>query len=185
MSRKIRRKLEARKDLALTDRRVQYVFQYLFDKRLVGASVRTRGRYGGYTLEALKDSWLAADKRGALTSIPVYETDIWMADPGMPSTIGVPTPENVEEVLELAVQLGLVSRSTYTWTATGQTVQRLRGLIEVDGEAENPFLLRVEAAALLRQVLEADGPVLRAMVRFLADGDHGSRVRTSRVHSGK
>jgi hypothetical protein len=158
-----------KEELEVTNPGERRVFQYLVEKKLVGGQARVKGRYAGYTLEDRDGSWLATNKRGATSTIAVYKTDLWMAAPEIPSTIGVPTPENTEEVIELAVQLRLISKTTNTWTAAGQMVKTLRDLIPTADEDGNPFLVRAEAPALLRQVLEADGVMLRAMVPFLLE----------------
>jgi hypothetical protein len=180
--RKVRQTLEAKEELDLTNRDEGYVFQYLRDKKLVGEEARAKGRYAGYTLEGRESSWLATSKRGGTSTLPVYKTDIWMAAPEMPSTIGVPTPDNAEEVVELAVQLRLISKSTNTWTAAGQVINTLRGLVTTSGRHDNPFLLRAEGAGLLRQVLQADGVMLRAMVPFLIE--QGPEITRPQVAEG-
>jgi hypothetical protein len=167
--RKVRQTLEAKEELDVTSREERHVFQYLVDKKLVGGEPRAKGRYAGYTLEGRETSWLATNKRGGTSTLPVYKTDIWMAAPEMPSTIGVPTPDNAEEVVELAVQLKLISKTTNTWTSAGQTITTLRNLVATGDDDDNPFVLGAEAAALLRQVVEADGVMLRAMVPFLLE----------------
>src|SRR5262245_29296498 len=109
--RKLRSKLEERRALSLQDNNSTQVFEYLLDKRLIGQSHRTKGRYGGYVLERTGDGWAARDRAGhELAEIPVFLTDVWLADPAIRSTIGVPTPDNVEEVLEFAFQMRLLSR---------------------------------------------------------------------------
>jgi hypothetical protein len=166
--RKVRQTLEAKENLALGDRASRPVFQYLLDKKLVGQEPRGKGRYAGYTLEGSESSWVATTRRGDTSALPVYKTDIWMAAAEVPSTIGVPTPDNAEEVVELAIQLRLISKSTNTWTAAGQAVHALRDLVQIS-DAQNPFIFGADAAGLFRQVLEADGLILRALVPFLVE----------------
>jgi hypothetical protein len=89
-----------------------------------------------------------------------------MSHPDLPSTIGVPTTDNCDELLELCYQLGLLSKAKNTWTAAGQLVAGLRTLVPPP-EPDNPFLFGLEGVALLRQVLERDGLLIRELVREL------------------
>jgi hypothetical protein len=167
--RKLRAVLAERSELALQDSDAAFVFEYLLEKHLVGRSHRTKGRYTEYVLEKSGDRWAARDRAGKeLTEISVYLTDVWLADPSITSTIGVPTPDNVEEVLEFAFQLRLLSRSKNTWTAAAQLIAGLRQESADESQVEeNPFLLRLEAPALLRQIIACDGLVVREVVRSL------------------
>jgi hypothetical protein len=92
-------------------------------------------------------------------------TDLWLADPSVPSTIGVPTPDNVGESLELAFQLRLLSRSKNTWTPAGHLVAAIRGEPGADGDLDNPLLMGAEGIVLLRQVLSEDGPLMLELLR--------------------
>ncbi|MGP0100213.1 MAG: hypothetical protein ACLPUT_01140 [Solirubrobacteraceae bacterium] len=181
--RKLRAVLQERRELSLQDRDAASVFEYLLEKRLVGQAHRTRGRYTGYVLERRDARWAAQDRAGKeLTEISVYLTDIWLADPAIASTIGVPTPDNAEEVLEFAFQLRLLSPSKNTWTAAAQLIAGLRNESGPEGQpAENPFLLRLEAPALLRQVIASDGLVIREVVRSLCDEHDNTLVRRDAV----
>src|SRR4051794_149706 len=97
--RKLRSVLDERRVLSLDDQDAMPVLEYLLDKRLVGRSLRKKGRYTGYVLERTDGAWRARDRRdNEVSEIPVYLTDIWLADPAIASTIGVPTPDNAEEV---------------------------------------------------------------------------------------
>jgi hypothetical protein len=181
--RKLRAVLQERRELSLQDSDAASVFEYLLEKRLVGQAHRTKGRYTGYVLERTDDRWAARDRVGKeLTEISVYLTDVWLADPAITSTIGVPTPDNVEEVLEFAFQLRLLSRSKNTWTAAAQLIAGLRKESAPESQpAENPFLLRLEAPALLRQVIASDGLVVREVVRSLCDERDDTLVRRDAV----
>jgi hypothetical protein len=180
VGRKLRQLLDERRDLEVGDPENSWVLQYLADKKLIGADTRSRGRYASYTLQPRGATWIATNKRGdELSTLPVYLTDTWMADPRIPSTIGVPTPDNTDEVLEVAIQLKLISKATNTWTASGQLVDSLRRMIGDEHETANPFLLRFEAPALLRQVLEMDGVLLRELLAFLVGA--GGKVTRPQV----
>src|SRR5207302_3120120 len=98
--------------------------------------VRKSGRYAGYALLHGNDGWRAEDRRGNdLHAMPIFLTDIWMSNPEVPSTVGVPTPDNAGETIELGLQLRLLSRSKNTWTAGGQMIDALRGI-----SGDNPAL---------------------------------------------
>lgn len=147
------------------------IFSYLLDKRLVGAHrPRTSGRYQDFALTR-SSRWLATDRAGqALNEVPIYRVDLWFADLRLPSTVGVPTPDNVDEVIELSRQLALITRAKNTWTAAGQLVAGLRSRgRQASANEENPILLSLEAPALLRQVLVVDGLILRHTISHLVN----------------
>jgi len=180
VGRKLRQLFDEKRDLQLGDPTNSWVLQYLTDKKLIGAETRSRGRYANYTLQSQGTNRIAITKRGdKLSTLPVYLTDMWMADPRIPSTIGVPTPDNTDEVLEVAIQLKLISKATNTWTASGQLVDSLRQMIDDAEEKANPFLLWFEAPALLRQVLEMDAVLLRELLAFLVGA--GGKVTRPQV----
>jgi hypothetical protein len=150
-------------DVDTTDLANVPLFEYLQEKRLVGHGERKTGRYTEFTFK--KDSILqVVDTAGnPLASAKVFRTDVWLSDPAVASTIGVPTVENVEELLDLCFQLGLLLRTKSTWTAAGQLTTGLR--TSTPGLPPNPMVLGLEALALLRQVLEKDGLMLREVLR--------------------
>jgi hypothetical protein len=170
LRRRIRLVLEQQVALELDDPAYEAVFQYLADKKLVSSTVRSSGRYRGVALSRTDAGiWQGESRReGSITRFPVYQTDIWLAHPDVPSTIGVPTPDNVDEVIEFAFQLHLIDRSKNSWTSNGHLVNGLRGLTtEQIPDPANPFLLGAEAVGLLRSLLEKDGLLLRELMRFL------------------
>jgi hypothetical protein len=61
----------------------------------------------------------------------------------------------------LCTQLKLISSTKYSWSAAGQLVHNLRP----DVKDANPFILDLEAAALLRQVLDTDGLLIRELLK--------------------
>lgn len=176
--RKLRRVAESRKDLELRDPESSRVLGYLLDKRVVSAESRSKGRYRGYQLERRSGEWAAVDRNGTqLEAMPVFLVDIWMSDEALPSTVGAPTPDNVQEVLELAFQIRLLSRAKNTWTSAGHMVRQLRDYpLGIATEESNPFVLGLEATGLLRQVLDTDGLVVREVLRELV-GMGGSVTR--------
>src|SRR5262249_8437869 len=105
------------------------VFEYFVEKKLVGSENRQTGRYKDFSLNRRDGGWLAVDGAGvSMQQVQVFQTDVWLADPGIESTIGAPTAENSGEILELCFQLELLSKSKSTWTAAGQLVSGLREL---------------------------------------------------------
>ena len=141
---------------------------------MVGRSFRSTGRYRGITLVRSDDgTWRAeSEHQGALTRVPVYQTDLWFAYAGVPSTIGVPTPDNVKEVIEFAFQFRILDRSKNSWTTAGYLVNSLRRLSATQlADPANPFVLGAESAAFLRILLEEDGMFLRELLRFLIGRD--------------
>lgn len=166
LSRRLKERLDQQVTLEVGDPRASPIFEYLIEKRLVGAGERKTGRYTEFSLTNGPGGWKAFDRSGApLSQVAVFQTDNWLADPAIQSTIGVPTSENSDEVLELCFQLNLLSNSKCTWTAAGQLCHGLRGLsVNVD---ENPMRLGLEVAALLRQVVQKDGLMLREVLRQL------------------
>lgn len=170
--RKLRAALERTQEVALDDPANAHVFRYLRDKRLVGREVGGDRRYSKYaSLEEDGNRWQVRDAQGDLArSLTVFETDIWLSNPAIPSTIGVPTPENVRETFEFPFQLTLISKSTNTWTAAGQLTAALRSRFNsLLSDPQNPFLLGVEAVSLLRQVVLADGVLLLELLRTIVD----------------
>ncbi len=166
LSRRLKERLSQLVSLRLADPRAAPVFQYLIEKKLVSAGERKTGRYKDFSLSKTSRGWEAIDRCGAaLSEVAVFQTDVWLADPAIESTIGVPTSENSDEALELCFQLNLLSKSKSTWTAAGQLTTGLRSLSPQS--SDNPMLLGLEVVALLRQVIEEDGLLLRELLQHL------------------
>ena len=95
-----------------------------------------------------------------------YLVDVWMSSPGLRSTIGTPTAENVDGLVELAYQLNLLSRAKNTWTSAAYLASNLRSDLPWSEEKpSNPFLLGPELLVFLRQIVDNDGLVLRELLR--------------------
>jgi hypothetical protein len=173
LRRRVRQVLERREDLDVADPASDAILQYLVDKKIVGPRVRSSGRYRGLAISREAGGWQVhtGDDTG-LARVSVFQTDIWLACAEIPSTIGVPTPDNVEEVVGFVFQLQLLDATKNSWTSAGHLVNGLRGLTaEHLQQPDNPFLLAAEAPALLRCVLEKDGLLLRELCRFLDQFD--------------
>jgi hypothetical protein len=171
LSRRLKAILEQRVPLDLDDPKNDHVFSYLLDKRLVGNVSRGTGRYKSYKLRMTGQKWRGEQSpTSTLEHFPVFQTDIWMSDPSLSSTIGVPTSDNSDEILELCYQLGLLSKTKNSWTAAGQLVAQIRSnYSSLISDPDNPFLLGLEALALLRQIIEKDGLLIRELLREMAD----------------
>jgi hypothetical protein len=158
------------------------VFQYLLDKKILGAAPRDGGRYPGVTLSIADGKPRWADRRGQPSRVAeVYRPDVWMASSDLPSTVGVPTPENANEMRELCVQLGLLSKAKCSWTAAGQLAHGLRRRqAALWGADENPLLLGLESVALLRQILAVDGLVIRELLATITKPE-GATIRRDEV----
>jgi len=173
--RKLQQHIEEARDLSLSNPANASTFEYLREKRLLPDTL-TKGsgkkrRYAGFLLSKDGDVWIARDRSGAgLSEIPVHKIDVWMSDPSVPSTTGVPTPDNVEEILEFAFQLHLLARSKNTWTSAAQLVRAFREASSIK-DPENPFLLGLEVLPLLRQIIAVDGLILRELLRFISDSE--------------
>lgn len=151
--------------IAVSDRQADALFQYLSEKGFVGSRVRTSGRYKDYALLRRDERWIVRDRSGGLLqSIEVAQTDLWMADEHVPSTVGVPTPENAQESLDFAIQIGVISSAKNSLTASGQLIKGLQQ--RTVGFNGNPMVLGLEAPAYLRQLLEVDGVLLREVLRY-------------------
>jgi len=99
-----------------------------------------------------------------------------MSDERLASTVGAPTPDNYEEIIELSYQLNLLSSAKNTWTSSGILVSQLRTLLPGSEFTSNPFALGPEAAAFLRQVIGIDGVVILELLREIcASGTTVSR----------
>lgn len=174
--RKLDSVLEQTRELRLDDPNNDHVFQYLKDKRFIGREARATGRYTNYAaLELVGGHWRVVDRQGEpVSTLDVYMTDAWLSNPDIPSTIGVPTPDNARETFEFPFQLGLLSKSTNTWTASGQLTNGLRTkFADLLSDKTNPLLLGVEAVSLLRQIINVDGLILTEVVRTLAESKSG------------
>ena len=171
--REITKILDAKVTLDLADSGNHFVFAYLKDKSLVHDEASTRGRYAGAALSQTATGWRAVGKRDQeLHQLPVFQTDLWMASPTIRSTVGVPTPKNAHEIVDLTFQLRLLTKGKATWTSVGHLIKSLRqfhkdhcGASDID----NPFFLGVDAIAFLRQIIELDGFLLRELVRSIVD----------------
>lgn len=171
LRRRVRQVLEARVEIDTHGPGSSAIFQYLTDKNIVGKSFRSTGRYRGVALTQTPEGWwhVNSAQAGALTRMPVYQTDLWFAHPTMRSTVGVPTPDNVEEFVDFAFQLHVLDRTKNSWTQTGSLIDGLRRLgSSYLADSSNPFLLGAESAALFRTLLEKDGPFILELMRFLA-----------------
>jgi hypothetical protein len=74
--------------------------------------------------------------------------------------------------VQTQVQLHLLSQGKGTWTSAGHLVRLLRrdGWIpDLAQSYGNPFLLGVDALALLRQVIALDGFMIRELLRVLLE----------------
>src|SRR5262249_32754995 len=80
-------------------------------------------------------------------------------------------------ILELCVQLNLMSKSKNTWTSAGQLTVGLRELNP--GPPNNPMVLGLEVVALLRQVIDRDGLLVRELLRECADAQEIARDRVA------
>jgi hypothetical protein len=169
LTRRIKQVLEQQELVVLEDATNHYIFDYLIEKKIVGTNPRARGRYRGIVLKKdLGNTWSAESDGDHLERLSVYQTDIWLAHPAVPSTIGVPTPDNVNEVIDFAYQLHILDRSKNAWTTNAHLVDALRKLTQtVPADRANPFLLGGEGVALLRFLLERDGMFLRELLRWL------------------
>jgi hypothetical protein len=170
LSRRLKAVLEQRVLLDLSDPSNSRVFEYLAEKRLLGNKHRESGRYKSYKLLKRDEKWFAEHSNGSnLDQLPVFLTDVWMSDPSLPSTIGVPTADNSDEILELSYQLGLLSKTKNTWTAAGQLVAQIRlDFSQLISNSENPFLFGFEGMAYFRQILEKDGLFIRELLREIS-----------------
>lgn len=164
LAKRLKERLSQMVPMSVADPIAPTVFEYLIEKKLVGAGNRQTGRYKDFSLLRREGGWQAVDRSGApIPQVHVYQTDIWLADPAIESTIGVPTAENSGEILELCFQLELLSKSKSTWTAPGQLVNGLRGLSP--DCSSNPMLLGLEVVPILRQTIARDGLLIRELLR--------------------
>jgi hypothetical protein len=170
LERKIRAVLESREELELDLTSNFKVFEHLQSKRLISSEPRQKGRYSGLTLQFKDDSWQATSKNGSPTStLAVYQVDDWMSDHRLASTVGAPTPDNYKELIELACQLNILSKSKNTWTSSGILISQLQTLAPESYSSHNPFVIGPEGPAFVRQVMSADGIVIRELLREICE----------------
>jgi hypothetical protein len=180
--RNLRKILEEREQLPL-NHDFDWVFEYLTEKKIVTGSRKRGTRYYGYSLARKGQDWEVISGRETKDSLPVYTTDLWMADPRVPSTIGVPTPDNVNEALELVYQLQIISTRTNSWTSAGNLLSSLRGAWSPDEvDLTNPFIIRAEGICLLRQVLREDGLIIRPLLQKICEHESEIFTRDSISH---
>ena len=175
--RNLHRVLDEKEQIAVTPANSR-IFEYLAEKKIVTGSKKKGSRYFGYALSRRGPTWEVKSGHEVREALPVSKTDLWMSDPSVPSTIGVPTPDNVDEALELVYQLQAVSRRTNSWTAAGQLMSGLREAWRpADVDLDNPFLVRAEGIAFLRQILNQDGLIIRPLLRRIAAAPGGVFTR--------
>jgi hypothetical protein len=180
LERKIRAVLESREELDLDLNSNFKVFEHLQSKRLISSDGREKGRYSGLTLQLKDGSWQATSKNGSPTStLAVYQVDDWMSDHRLASTVGAPTPDNYNELIELAYQLNILSKSKNTWTSSGILISQLQALAPGSYSSHNPFVIGPEGPAFVRQVISADGIVIRELLREICDS--GSPIKRDEI----
>ena len=169
LSRKLRKAL-ARQLSVPVNLQSRDVLGYLSEKHLITANLKTSGRYKGVRFcGEVNDVAAVCDRNGtSLDELSVFETDLWLSSPVIPSTVGVPTPENLAESIELSFQLRLLTRSKNTWTPAGHLITALRGADMGRPSPENPFALGADGIGYLRQALAEDGIVTVELLRVLA-----------------
>jgi hypothetical protein len=164
--RKLRGALDQRVKIDVADPANQHVLAYLIDKQLIGSRPRRGGRYGKFLLVHKDTNWTANTSKGEpIKHLPVFIADIWFSDSRLSSTIGVPTPDNSEEIFDFCASIGIVSKARVARTSEGHLVSVLR---ELSGPEVNPFALGLESAAVLRQVITHDALILYALTQELA-----------------
>jgi hypothetical protein len=161
--------LENRVDVDITQEQNMFVLEYLFEKGLMSAKPRGSGRYKGFALQKTGDMWHAQRDGVAQTILPVAQTDLWLSDPRVASTIGAPTPDNVEEVVSAATRLHVIDPSKFAWTTIGQAIVALRSreTPQSSESAQNPFIIGTDGAMLLRSLLDEDGRMMRPFIDFI------------------
>jgi hypothetical protein len=165
--RRLRELLSKTVDIDVGDPQAARLVDYLTEKQLIGARPRRSGRYTRYLLTTEDGHWTARSTSGSvLSALPVYQTDVWFSDPRVRSTVGVPTPDNNDEVYEFCLSLGLISKVKGSRTTAGQTVATLR---KMSPSSDNPFVLGLESAGLLRQIIERDALILCELMRELSN----------------
>lgn len=179
-NRRVRKVVGGRVETRLDGTSNQHVLDYLTDKKLIGPKPKGAGRYRGWSLRRGREGWEAELNGKASEVISVYQTDIWLSDTRVPSTIGAPTAENADEIVDLAFQFRMIDRNKFSWSTCGQLVNALHGF-GVSAEHPNPFVLLTESPVLLRSLLEADGRFQLPLLRFLASRGVGHSVKRDEV----
>lgn len=180
--RKLKEELASSQSLLVNDPENERVLGYLLEKGLVGkvGKVARKGARYRYTLERSDTGWRAHGSNDQpLERIDVARVDIAMSDARVVSTVGTPTPDNANEVLELTYQLGLVTKAKRNMTAAGQA---LNGLRQRSGGG-NPFVVGLEAVIFMRQLVEHDGMMMKLFTEALAVED--SPINRSHFATGK
>ena len=159
------------------------LLSYLLAKKFVGPKPRKDGRYPGYAIEVKDGRLLLVDPTKKVSSrFKALRIDVWMADPSLPSTVGVPTPDNVEEVIDLAHEVGMLTRNKCSWTAAGHASLELRKLW--GHGVDNPMRIGPDVILGLRQVLGRDSLLMDPILERLSVGTTIRRDEFSRDLAG-
>lgn len=156
LERALRAVVSEREKVDLFSRSSQDLREYLKLKKLIGATKPIKGRYSDWHWGTNGSSLVF---RGVESpDLTAYKIDLWFADPRMRSTIGVPTAENVNEMIELSHQLRIISRTKNSLTSAGHLMIAMRG--QLPNLDDNPFVLGPEAIIMLRQIMTEDSLVM-------------------------
>jgi hypothetical protein len=171
LERQLKRVLSERREVDLAETRHRPLLDYLVGKKLLSKGQSAKGRYSDWSLSQGYDGPVITHRGQVRATLSAFVTDVQLADERVRSTVGVPTADNVSEIVGLAHQLRLITRSKNTWTAAGHTTSALRSYTEErTGIASNPFVLGAESVALLRQIIGQDWLLLSELLDVVVNG---------------
>ncbi len=163
LERQLKKSLNEKIEMGLADFAQPSFAQYFIEKKLIGLKSQPRGRYPDWTWTDLVRPELRY-KSSATTRFAAFRVDKWFADDRVKSTIGVPTPENVRELIDFGYQLRLITRSKNSVTSAGLVINELRGSWLDDNAEDNPFALGAEGVGFLRELISQDGLILHEIL---------------------
>lgn len=138
------------------------VINYLNSKGQLGKHANSNGLYKG--LRLLTTNEIVNDASEPVHELTVTKADLWMADSATRSTNGTPTPPNIEEYINLAIELGLLSGNTNSLLPLGKIALSLGSC---GPQTTTPFALGLEGVIFLRSIIANDGRVMRPFVSDL------------------
>ena len=156
LRRRIERTLRAQVSVGLPEFGGTRFQRYFAEKRLIGSSPNSSGRYRGWSTLRTEQGLVPQYQNSDVDEFPMALVDYWLSDPRCPSSVGVPTAENLRESIDFSLAVDVLSRTRWSPSGLGASILALRQ-VKAD---DNPFVLGLERCSLLRALLMSDGEVL-------------------------
>jgi hypothetical protein len=187
---KIRRNLESKlkgtKLVKSSDPTWGPLLAYLVDKGFVSSAREGGSKYKlRYEREPAGTIRVFDQKDTPITEASFSIADVWLSDSRVRSTIGAPTADNVDEILDFAFQMQILSAAKGSWTSAGKLAADLRALEAQGNHETNPFIFGPEVAVFVRALFQVDGWTLKSMIGRLESLGSPFRREDMIVHFGE